>query len=377
MKNIKLNIYRRGAVSLFVVIFFSLLITVLVVGFVRIAIRDQQAASAQNLSQSAYDSAQAGVEDAKRALVRLNTVCSSDNVGDCTNATNKIDSAICNDPVSDIAVVSEGEVKIQQKTGDAASALDQAYTCVTITRNTSDFVGKLTADEAKVIPLVGVGAFNNVKIEWFSTKDLPNNTTAVALDPSFTKLPTVEAYGTTKPPVMRAHLIQVGASFNADDMNNNSTNSSLFLYPVSGVADTNVNFTWDVPQTATKKPYTVKCSPTLTSGGYACSITLPLPNPIKGDLNSRRALLELKTLYNSANYRVTLYNDTTLVKFNNIQPQVDSTGRANSLFRRVQSRLEIVDAYPYPSSEIEVTDNFCKNFSVTDQTGDYKNNCTP
>jgi Tfp pilus assembly protein PilX len=368
---------HKGAVSLFVVIFFSLLVTVVVVGFVRLALKDQQAATAQNLSQSAYDSAQAGVEDAKRALVRLNTVCASGNVGLCNAAIANIDSTTCNASVSDIAVVSNGEVKIQQSTGDAASALDQAYTCVTITRNTTDFVGKLTADEAKVIPLVGVAPFNNIKIEWFSTKDLPTNTTAVALDTSFTKLPLSSSYVTNKPPVMRTHLIQVGGTFNADNMNNNKTNASLFLYPVSGVADSGVNFTWDVPQTATKKPYTVRCSNSLATGGYACSITLPLPDPISGNLNNRTALLELKALYNSANYRVTLYNGATAVKFNNVQPEVDSTGRANGLFRRVQSRLELVDAYAYPSSEVETTGNFCKNFSITDQTADYSNSCNP
>lgn len=380
MKN---KIYKknlRGAVSLFVVIFFSLLITVVVVGFVRIALKDQQAATALNLSQSAYDSAQAGVEDAKRAIIRLNNICNtasaSYSAALCSTTTSLIDSINpgCFDAVNSIATPVSGEVKIQQSTGDTVSAaLDQAYTCVTITRNTVDFVGKLTADESKVIKLKGESAFNKIQIEWFNTKNLPTNSTTIDLQP-YTNLPTT--FPSNRPPVMRAHLIQTGPTFSADNMNNTATNSSLFLYPVTGSTST-LSFAIDAPQTPTKQPSVVGCKNSLASGGYSCTVILNLPLPLGGTVANREALLDLKALYNSTDYRVTLWMDAAQVKFNNVQPMVDSTGRANSLFRRVQSRLELVDAYSYPSSAVEISGNFCKDFSVTDQIGDYQNNCTP
>jgi hypothetical protein len=57
--------------------------------------------------------------------------------------------------------------------------------------------------------------------------------------------------------------------------------------------------------------------------------------------------------------------------FNGVQARVDSTGRANDLYRRVETRLDLNDTkFPYPEFEITMGGNgdIRKSFYVT-------NNC--
>lgn len=378
---------QHGAVSLFIVVFTALLITVITVSFIHIMVLDQQQASTADLSQSAYDSAQAGVEDAKRALLRYQSIC--DSGGACAAAATKINSSVCNAGLDGIVDTSGSEVQVKEDSG--GNALNQAYTCVRIQLATADYLGVLQADDSKVIPLVGTSPFDTVQLQWFSSQDLQtgNNSTIDLLPGSALTQPLLvqSAWQPNRPSIMRSQLMQFGTSFNLSDFNDTnaqgqSNANTLFLYPTgtTGMANSTVDTAAfearDARKTATGKPLPITCSGNLTGGGYACSVNLILPTPIGG--GNRTAFLRLSALYNKTDYRVTLSNGSTPVTFAGVQPQIDSTGRANDLFRRVESRVEMVDTnFPYPDAAVDTTGNFCKDFLITDNTTDYKNNCTP
>lgn len=381
---------EKGAVSLFVVIFATLLITIITISFARLMTQDQQQASTADLSQSAYDSAQSGVEDGKRALLNYTALCNS---GDpkCAAVQSHIDSPNCNASVSDIVTATNGEVLIQQNSADAS--LNQAYTCVTITRNTTDYIGVLQANASKLIPLVGLTPFNQVLIEWYSSSDA-QKPSAIDVSPlSFgTPLLPQANWSVDRPSIMRTQFMQIGSNFKMtdfDDESGNSNANTLFLYPVGskGTVNSSVDTShslaissYDTRKTATGNPLPVQCSGNIAAGGYACRAQLTLPNPINGSSSSDRvaAFLRLSSLYNKANFRISLLNNGAPVNFNGVQPQIDSTGRAGDLFRRVQSRVEFSDPnFPYPTAAVQTTGNFCKNFLVTDNPSDYKASCTP
>jgi hypothetical protein len=112
--------------------------------------------------------------------------------------------------------------------------------------------------------------------------------------------------------------------------------------------------------------------------GYACKVTLSLPNPMGKAASTRDAYLRLTTIYGDADYRIVLKNDAEVVAFDGIQPLVDSTGRAADVFRRVSARVEQSDpneALLYPRATIDMTNHFCKNFVITDATSGYSDLC--
>lgn len=73
-----------------------------------------------------------------------------------------------------------------------------------------------------------------------------------------------------------------------------------------------------------------------------------------------------------------MWRGSNLVQFNGVQPEVDSTGRASDLFRRVSARIETASNVVYPGAAVDIHGNFCKTFRVTDRLQDYDAGaCTP
>lgn len=381
---------ESGAVSLFLVIFAMLMITVVTLSFLRIMLADQQQSSVSDLSKSAYDSAQAGVEDAKRALIYYRTVCATGDVAACTNVKNTIDSDVCNVGVSSVVnVTANQEVPVQQTQSANDVQMNQAYTCVKIKLQTDDYVGTLEANASKIIPLKTTGNFSQVLLQWFTTDDFGNTGTSVnleanppQLDPGGTSqsiwpLLSQSNWPITRPSVMRTQMFQYGSNFSLTDFDSSTGTTSdantLFLYPIGSTGVTSATRdTWnfaerDTRLTATGLPLGTHCSGQLSGGGYACSVVLTLPQPTgnaDGDA-TRTAYLRLTSLYHSTHFSVSPME----TQFDGVQPSIDSTGRANDQYRRVESRVDLIDTtFPFPEAALDVSGNVCKNFIVTDNS---------
>lgn len=405
--------YQSGAVSLFVVIFATLLITVVTVSFLRLMINDQNQASSNDLSQSAYDSAQAGVEDAKRALLRYQAICSEEGDAVCDQLGTAIENATCNEAITDVIPAADieqldataasrtGEVKIQQSESSGDLKLDQAYTCVKIQLLTDDYVGSLASSESKLVPLIGKNNdgttdFDTVTLEWFTAEDIGSASSGsynVSLTGAAAPQPlyATSNWPTNRPPVMRTQLMQFGSSFTLDSFDSvnagQSNTNTVFMYPSSASAAATESFTaidtrkssagGDIPiDGSTFSPRTASCQASLASGGYACKTVFTLPTPVGG--GDRTAFLRVSALYNQTHFRVTMSKSGSATQFNGVQPEIDSTGRANTLFRRVVSRVDLVDtSFPYPDGSLDVSGSLCKDFSVTATSYTSSATCTP
>lgn len=372
------RLYReRGATALIIVLFSTLLLVVISVGFMRAMIAEQRRASDSELSQGAYDSALAGVEDGKRAL----TACLNGDAAVCAT----IDTQLC-DTVSAVGLVQKrpnGEVYLKNSSGTGLD-FEQAYTCVKIARNTDDYTGKLALDSSKIVHLKAVSEFNKVELSWYMQSNHAQGSSVVTLDnPTGSPLSSLADWdgGTnTKPPVMRAQLIQfTNLGFKLDELDSPNSTNTLYLYPHT-VGLGAYDFASDSrARDGSYNISNVKCETSFSANdGYACKATLLLPDPLGQPIDTRDAYLRLTTIYGDADYRIVLKMNDEIVPFNGIQPMIDSTGRAADVFRRVSARVEQSDpneALLYPRATVDVTNDFCKNFFITTETSDYDDLC--
>ena len=365
--------HQRGAVSIFVVIFTALLVTVATVSFVRLMMRDQMRATNSDLSQSAYDAALAGVEDAKRAFTYYHQ----------SGAPTSTDFSNCNTVPTLLGITPMQDVGVRV----GPSNLNQAYTCVTIDPTPIDYVKRAGADETHLVPLRSAGGatFNRVTIEWFNDVDASGSTISIANTAGNMS----SDWPQNKPSLLEVQLIQTRAGqFTVDQFDNGTSSQSntntLLLYPMNTATPMGYSFSVNNPRRSSVNDLSrVQCVADLAAAGrqYACRVEVMLPSPVTGSASSRaNTYLRITPRYNQTEYRITMARtgSSVPVYFSNAQALVDSTGRADDLFRRVQARIEVSDRAPYPSAAVETNGNLCKTFMVTTRSGDYiPGTCTP
>lgn len=384
---------QSGVASIFIVIFFTLLISLIVLSFVQIVNQDQRQSVNADLSSSAYDSAQAGVEDAKRGLeqYRINCLKTTTPAGDCTSKYTSTDPAApgalsgstCTTfqnklgSNSDLGLDVDGTSNEVRVTTDTTNdrALDQAYTCLKVSLETNDYKRTLDNGNTILFPLKAVsGNPDTIQLNWFEKSqwydpgtgadlDLPNVVSGNDFD--LPKTTGATGWGSNKPPVMRAQIIAVPRSnIGADEIDN--TSRAVFLYPSSAAASNDISMSDAdaLRRTIKNSPVAVHCNNT---DAYACSASLT-DFSFGADYDY---YIRLMPTYNGVKLQVKMFEGTTPLKFDGVEPEIDSTGRANNVFRRVITRV----AFDGDQNGIDITQGLCKNFRLADGDEYYAFDC--
>ncbi|HMQ96099.1 MAG TPA: hypothetical protein PKD19_02660 [Candidatus Saccharibacteria bacterium] len=379
---------QRGATALFIVIFSTLLLSVITVSFVGLINRDKVQSTDNELSQSAYDASLAGVEDAKRVLAAClggngnnSSACAAMNAGECSTI-------VASGVVGSSGV--EGETLLKTLQGDGED-INQAYTCVKASLDSDDVLYELPKEQSRMIPIRAAGSVNQIEIQWQKNGDAG---IAAPLSGAHTgsctegKLCTLEDWG-NMPSLMRVQLITPGSAINLSTLDDSNQGATFFLYPsLAGGAPQAIEQSITARYTSTAESSGLKtvtsCSKTQFTVGYACTARIRLANPISA--NNGLSFIRLTSLYKNASVRVSLKdNSGGAVQFRGVQPVVDATGRANDVFRRVEARLSTLTNAIYPEAAVDITGSgnsgsVCKNFYVTDSTSGDNNtslSCTP
>jgi hypothetical protein len=423
---------KKGATSLIVTMFFTLLAGILVLSFISIMLSNINESTNYNLSQSAYDAALAGIEDAKVMLLEYKRCIARNDTHSsrCENVVKAVE-AVDSEENCDIVREALGRATTSAKnetlirTDNSAvdgvdASFDMAYTCVKVSQETSNYLGIISSEsDTKVIPLRTrrhdetdqTSLVDKVRIEWYSNDDFSAIKDNGLLDNYVKTLPTYtftngkfsdssitndhNAFNTVAslPVPINVGLIQAGASFKLADFNTPHSGGTLTnrgrltLRPVSGrtagstttiardafakstyAADKDYNNSakWDndLVFNAANSPIDVKCHNHSYTGTYtyACSATILLPQPYDAtgalDAQDGFRFLTLSSPYADPDisFSITMLNaEDKTVDFIGVQSSVDSTGRANDLFRRIDARVELIDTgYPFPKYTLAV-----------------------
>lgn len=389
---------KRGVASLYVVLFTTILFGVITLSFMRIILSEAGQSTDDDLSQSAYDSAMAGVEDAKRAVNQYYTCLSGGGTAANCNAA----ALFAKDCSSGIGLAkylygpgygsdeTGWEVKIQETnvgTSGPDNESDQAYTCVVISDVVPDYRGTLTTDtRTRVIPLAvsdgnsstGLGSLSKIEFKWYSRLNVGTSTVS-----NFTLRNNGDLESeATLPPTVQLTFIHISSnigSANFDSANNGLDYTTLLLLPSedSGIeGEGNLVISRDTlinsgnakkgNKDETNEPFKVKCYDTTE---FACTVELNTGS--FGNQDSIFLVASLPYGDTMTDFAVEMVDTSgETIDLVGSQISVDSTGRTNQLVRRVETRLDPADLYfPYPIYALDLGDGgdeaLKKNFWIT------------
>jgi hypothetical protein len=411
--NKKHNQFRKGAAAIYVVTFTTLLLSITTLGFIRIVLRDSLGSSERDSSQSAYDAALVGIENAKLMLLKYHR-CKSEGATDdvCTKLVRAMDelqgSPDCSKFMAlyfgdgfnpnvnfEIPIISsadhidEGQYSPEEL--DAVGReLDQAVTCVLINDEEDEYVATLDSAEppqSKLVPLrtENIDSVKAVRVRWFNSKaanaglslsSAGTSSSVKSTDTSANKdmLTNSATEGTPSPLIVQ--LMQARNEFKLSDFtmgNNNQTSSATVVLVPSNGGNSITGFEHSNDKTP-NQPVPTQCR---TGNTYYCEIMITLPDPVgyagAGDRNAGASFLRLAIPYGSprTDFAVNLCTSTTACGDGNIaqfiaQSKVSSIGRAGDSYRRIETRIEFADTYfPIPQYALNIDSSIEKDFWVT------------
>ena len=389
--------FKKGAASFYIVAFSTLILLIVATSFAAVIISEITRTSNDDLSQSAYDSSMAGIEDAKLAFFNYQN-CLNDGSGEnCALLKEYMHSTAEEQDCDMIARIlgkigegEEGKEVIVEEANNASNNMQQAYTCVKMQTLLRDYRSTLSSTvqtkvvKAKFNEPVTAKDVNRVRISWYETA-VGNYRYSNIKNDGKVVFPNVGSSGAAVPPTISLALVQTAETFNLSDFDmtigDRTDRGMVYLVPTTDpelakkTVENNHYGGWNGSEnrivanamlksndkTATNLPYTVYCDQDSTAE-FVCSAVVELPEPVGGARSDETFMIVMSLPYGKPSTDFALEflcrdgvtcgkeivneeGETTIIDqdqayLDGVQVEVDSTGRANDLYRRLRVRLE-------------------------------------
>ena len=340
MTSLKRN--QEGLVAIVVSMMLIIIITLVVVSFAFFMRREQQQILDRQLSTQAFFAAESGVNDYVAKLINGETHDSSD----CANL----------DPFP---------------VGDS----NAAYSCVIVDSSvTSLEYSDLSADRSQLVRLRADQPINKIFISWESvdSKDF-----FATNDKYF--LPTQSFADRSDIDTFSEHIAMLGLMVIPLDTSPSRSEISdsakaFFAYPAQDpslasavsyrVADADGAFISGKCEISPTDGRTNQCIATITD------IVASSDEDASGLTVTPEVVLRIRPIYQNAKVTITAESNFGPVTFLGAQAEIDSTGRANDVLRRIQVRVPLQgDGSYFPEYVLESGDDICKRLQLQDSSG--------
>ena len=322
---------ENGLVSIMIASVLMVIMALITLGFTRIVQNEQRQALDAQLSQQAFYAAESGINVAASRPGFPGRQAKTD----------------CDVSGYNAGVIREG-------------VDDVVFTCLLIdpTPRSLEFNNdSITTNRPKIVPINTNEQLSQISFEWRDNSGVGDVSTTCSDVSSLTFAPDAENWG--KIAAVKLELIAIPEG-NITRGNILANHFSTIFYPCNNSVASEMNYNDATGARRIGRITPVNCAQ--TSGEYQCRMTINVPEALR---SSREFYARFNSVYRNIDVRITgldIAGNEPL--FSNAQAVVDSTGRANDVFRRLQARVPLYDIYPLPNGVLQTLDDICKNYEV-------------
>jgi Tfp pilus assembly protein PilX len=351
---------QKGAVAMISVVIFALIITILATAYARTIVNQQREATNYDLSTRAFYAAEAGAQDAIRAIKAAT-------------------------PTDKLVVKGQSECKESSTYlgGSTTGYLDNsssdlAFTCQLVDISTSDGVSGKTDRNSGLwrISPGGSAPANGYELTVTWRPAVQTGSQYAVREDGSKLFPPLTVWGQSQfPPVLRLSLISnssPGAPSRAS-----LKQHVYFLNPAANAEPSEETINPESAEDASKIVRNASCT-TSQSEGYECSISFNAPASL---FSGKELYAVVHSVYGESNYKI------SMTKKGSAEPvdlkgiaTIDVTARAGNVFKRIKQQISLDKSYRtswFDASGLVVGDGICKLFSVGKTESQFNPQCNP
>ena len=319
------NDNQQGIVAILVTMIIMIVLSLMATGFAQLARKEQREALDRQLANQAYYAAESGINDARSAI-----------------ANNFVGNKETCDPDGALSTYLQ-----DNKVGDDGVV---NYSCLLINQRLADIRYLITPDESRIVPINAVNSSGaNVNLDKMTISWTAQGGGVSLPSANLGDLPSRSDYGTDKVGMLRVDLIPIvvgPGGINKNILSNNML--TFFAYPRSAAAS-------DVSSLDNGNVVPANCSTT-------CKITINVPNA------TPTYYVRLKSIYNPIDVKMCLNSCDGSTLIHGAQAEIDSTGKANDVLKRIKVLDDINSSVSkmsnFPEFSTQTKESICKDLEV-------------